>query len=122
MRTERGATCALEASIRKRRKPSPGVPTLDLPLSTPEFDEFPLVVSPVHVPWFDPGFGDEECADGQPFQCNGRPVGQRRPLRETLAFLSEGLGPAPHVVFVGLAFLWQRRLTIDIDAARMTIE
>jgi hypothetical protein len=122
MRTERGETCALEASVRKRRKPSPNVPTLDLPLSAPEYDEFPLVVSPVHVPWFEPGFGNEECADGQPFQCNGRPLGQRRPLRETLSFLSEGLGPAPHVVFVGLAFLWQRKLTIDVDAERMVIE
>ena len=64
MRSEKGATCALEASIRKKRKPSPGVPALDLPYSAVEYDEFPLVISPVRVPWFDPGFGNEECADG----------------------------------------------------------
>ena len=112
---------ALEASVRKRRKPSPGVPVVDLPLSAPEFDEFPLVVAPVHVPWFEPGFGNEECADGEPFQCNGRPVGRAKPLGEQLRFRALGLGPSPHVLFVGLAFLWQRKITIDVDDGRMTI-
>ena len=121
--TESGAgVVAIEASVRKRRKPSPGVPMLDLPLSAPEYDEFPLVVSPVRVPWFDPDFGQEECADGQPFQCNGKPVGQRRGLVETLRWRALGLGPAPHVIFVGLAFLWQRKLTIDVDEGRMRID
>ena len=121
MPTERGGTCAIEASIRRRRKPSPGVPTIELPIDAPEFDEFPLIVSPVRVPWFEPGFGDSECADGEQVQCNGRPVGAPKPLLETLRFRAEGLGPEPHVIFVGLAFLWPRKLTIDVDAGRMSI-
>lgn len=120
--TESGrGVCALEASVRKRRPSSPGIPTLNLPLDTPEYSEFPLVVSPIHVPWFDPGFGQEECADGQPFQCNGKPLGQRRSLTEELRFRGLGIGSAPHVIFVGLAFLWQRELTIDVDDGRMLI-
>ena len=31
-----------------------------------------------------------------------------------------GLGSAPHVIFVGLAFFWQRQLTIDVDDGRMS--
>ena len=31
-------------------------------------------------------------------------------------------GEAPLVLFVGLAFLWQRRITIDIDEQRLAIE
>ena len=48
---------------------------LDRPLvaiidtGTAEWDEFPLLVSPIHVPWFDDSFVDEQCADAQPFQC-----------------------------------------------------
>ena len=70
----------------------------------------------------DPGFGNEVCADGEPFQCNGKPVGRRRGLVETLRWRALGLGPAPHVIFVGLAFLWQRTLTIDVDEGRMTVD
>ena len=33
-----------------------------------------------------------------------------------------GKGGTPYVLFVGLAFLWQRQLTIDVDARRLTIE
>ena len=119
--TERGAPVALEASIKRRRKNAPPR-VAALPTNAEEFDEFPLIVSPVTVPWFDPGFGMEECADGEPFQCNGRPIGQKRSLVDDLRWRSLGLGPAPHVLFVGLAFLWQRRLTIDVDAMRMMIE
>lgn len=122
LRTERGALCALEASVRRRRKPAPGIPPPRVDLDAAEFDEFPLIVSPVHVPWFDPGFGEMECADGEPFQCNGLPLGRRRSLLEQLRTrLADGLGDAPHVIFVGLSFFWQRELTIDIDEGRMTI-
>ena len=34
----------------------------------------------------------------------------------------DGRGIRPYVIFVGLAFLWQRRLTIDVDARRLLIE
>ena len=120
--TPRGTLCALEASVKRRRPPAPAIPPppADLPLDAPEYSEFPLIISPVHVPWFDPGFGDEECADGQGFQCNGKPVGQRPGLADALKLRALGLGSAPHVIFVGLAFFWQRRLTIDVDDGRMS--
>ena len=119
LETEKGDTTVIEASVKRRRKPLPGVRPVDP--SAEEFDEFPLIVSPVHVPWFEPGFGDSECADGQPFQCNGRPVGRRQSVLEAWQLRRDGLGEAPHVLFVGLAFLWQRTITIDIVDGRMTI-
>lgn len=57
----------------------------------------------------------------EPFQCNGLPLGQRRSLLDTAKFRALGLGPAPHVIFVGMAFLWPRQLTIDVDERRMKI-
>ena len=86
-----------------------------------EFDEFPLIVSPVRVPWWDPNFGQLECADKSGLQCNGKPVGARPGMVDTLRQRLDGLGEAPYVLFVGLTFLWQRNLTIDVDAGRMTI-
>jgi len=126
LQTEKGALCALEASVRKRRPAARGIPppsARGIALDAREFDEFPLIVTPVRVPWFDADFGQQECADGEPYQCNGQPIGRRRSLLETLRVqLGDGLGEAPYVLFVGLAFYWQRLLTIDIDEGRMTIE
>lgn len=118
--TERGRVAVLEASVRRRRRPYPGVPKIEAPLSAEEYEEFPLVVSPVRVPWFEPGFG-EACADGEPFQCDGTPVGTRRSYLSTLLQRIDGLGEKPYVLFVGAAFLWPRQITIDIDASRMLI-
>jgi hypothetical protein len=114
--TERGGVCTLEASVRRRPKqPSAGMPDVSsaLPPDAPEYDEFPLVVSPTRVPWFEPGFGE---AEGYV---------RRRNVFEALSMQSDGLGPAdaqPHVLFVGMAFLWRRKLTIDVDARRLCIE
>lgn len=136
-----GAVVALEASVRKRRPPSPGVPPPPVPLTSEEYDEFPLIVSPVRVPWFAPGFArDSECGGSDPASTRfaqeeqgGGPgrlgrrgedevVSCRRTLAETLALFTDGLGPQPpHVLFVGLAFLWQRTVTIDVDSERMTV-
>ena len=119
--TERGGTCTLEASVRRRRKGEVLDPRLDP--SAAEFDEFPLVVSPATVPWFKPGFGaGQECADGQPVACDGTPINKKRSALSVWLARRDGLGVEPHVLFVGLAFLWRRQLTIDIDAARLTIE
>jgi hypothetical protein len=124
---------ALEASVRKRRPPSPGVPASPVPLSSEEYDEFPLVCTPVRVPWFAPGFArDSACGGNDPASTlfakeggqpeSGEAVSCRRTLAETRALFTDELGPrAPHVLFVGLAFLWQRTLTIDVDTERMTI-
>ena len=80
------------------------------------------IVAPVHVPWFDDDFAQQPCADGEQYQCSGEPVGRRRSLLAALRARGDGLGAAPHVLFVGLAFFWQRLITIDIDEGRMTIE
>ena len=131
--TERGSTVALEASIRKKRPPSPGVPPSPVPPSSEEYDEFPLVCTPVRVPWFAPGFArDSVCGGNDPASTqfakqggkpeDGEVISCRRTLAETRALFADDLGPrAPHVLFVGLAFLWQRTLTIDLDADRMVI-
>ena len=131
--TERGSTVALEASIRKKRPPSPGVPPSPVPPSSEEYDEFPLVCTPVRVPWFAPGFArDSVCGGNDPASTqfakqggkpeDGEVISCRRTLAETRALFADDLGPrAPHVLFVGLAFLWQRTLTIDLDAERMVI-
>ena len=71
--TEAGRTCNLVASVRRRKLATPRTPS-----SSEEFDEFPLIVSPIRVPWFDPGFGQMECADSSGLQCNGQ-RGHRRP-------------------------------------------
>ena len=121
----RGGVVALESSIRRRRPPAPGIPP-PRPPSSEEFDEFPLICTPVTVPWFAPGFArDSDCGglddgDGRRVQ---RPPTCRRTPAEALALLTDvELGPrAPHVLFVGLTFLWQRTLTIDVDDRRMTI-
>ena len=131
--TERGSTVALEASIRKKRPPSPGGPPSPVPPSSEEYDEFPLVCTPVRVPWFAPGFArDSVCGGNDPASTqfakqggkpeDGEVISCRRTLAETRALFADDLGPrAPHVLFVGLAFLWQRTLTIDLDADRMVI-
>ena len=118
--TERGSTVALEASIRKKRPPSPGVPPSPVPPSSEEYDEFPLVCTPVRVPWFAPGFArDSVCGGNDPASTqfakqggkpeDGEVISCRRTLAETRALFADDLGPrAPHVLFVGLAFLWQR--------------
>ena len=85
LQTERGSLCALEASVRRRRPLSPGIPVVDVDPSAVEFDEFPLIASPVPIRW------------------------------------GTGRGGTPYVLFVGLAFLWQRQLTIDVDAQRLSI-
>ena len=132
--TEQGSSVvALEASVRKRRPPSPGVPPSPVPLTAEEYNEFPLICTPVRVPWFAPGFArDSECGGNDPASTRfaqeggwpdrGEVVACRRTLAETRALFTDGLGPrAPHVLFVGLAFLWQRTLTIDVDTERMTV-
>ena len=103
--TESGGVATLEATIRRKRRTfaaNDAVPTDPPP---DDADEFPLIVSPVRVPWFDPTFGEPGLAEA---------ISRARESRR------DGLGRSPHVIFVGLAFLWRRPLTIDIDAGRMT--
>ena len=127
--TENGDSLTLSASVRRRQRKSSSKdggssqaqPERSIPIDAEEFDEFPLVVSPITVPWFDPGFGEQECADNSGLQCNGRPLGAPKPLIDRIKARADGLGDAPYVLFVGLAFLWKRTLTIDVDARRMTV-
>lgn len=118
--TEQGNLCAVEASVRRRRRSAPGIPPPRVGTDAPEFDEFPLIITPVHVPWFDPGFGEEECED-EHLQCRVGPISRRKSLLASWLARSDGLGDKPYVIFIGLAFLWQRELTIDIDSGRMRI-
>ena len=83
--TERGGVCVLEASVRRRRSAATGIPSVDVDLAAPEFDEFPLIVSPVPIRW------------------------------------GTGRAGTPFVLFVGLAFLWQRQITIDVDRLRLAV-
>ena len=57
LETEAGRTCALEASVRRKQRPSSDVPQVAVPADAPEIDAFPFVVSSVRVPWFEPDFG-----------------------------------------------------------------
>ncbi|EOD12406.1 hypothetical protein EMIHUDRAFT_213644 [Emiliania huxleyi CCMP1516] len=135
--TEQGRVCALEASVRRRQVPSRfgDVPLVDVPDGAPESDAFPLVVSPVDVPWFEQDFGQGDALEqrvqaeaarddalGDPYRaCQARV--QRAATRgaapgEPLSRL-DGLGERPHVLFVGLAFFWRRQLTIDVDDGRL---
>ena len=69
--------------------------------------EFPLVVTSVSVPWFEP-------------ETDYTSAKQRAAAARSRA---ERFGSDPvHVVFVGLAFLSRRVLTIDTDTLRMTAE
>jgi len=119
--TERGKTVTIESSVRRRRPPVVGVPPPRVPTDAEEYDEFALIVSPVRVPWWDPDFGQLECADKSGLQCNGKPIGVKPTIVDKFRQRLDGLGEAPYVLFVGLTFLWQRNLTIDVDEGRMTI-
>ena len=135
--TERGQVVSLTASSR-RRPP------------TSSKDEFPLVVTPVELPWFEPenvlmaqndildnnkqissskGDGATKIAGGHDSR---RSVRAQDNLRSTVTSTESseihagsdggpGIGDAPHVLFLGLAFLVPQTLTIDIDSKRMTI-
>ena len=122
--TEGGGSVTLDASVRRRRISESGVSGVgrrSIPRDAEEFDEFPLIVSPIRVPWcdpdfgklgvcdlpmislhlrtcacrFDPDFGSSECADGEPLQCNGRPLGAPPPLLDQWRRRTDGLGEAP---------------------------
>jgi len=135
--TERGQVVSLTASSR-RRPP------------TSSKDEFPLVVTPVELPWFEPenvlmaqndildnnkqilsskGDGATNIAGGHDSR---RSISAQDKFRSTVTSTESseihagsdggpGIGDAPHVLFLGLAFLVPQTLTIDIDSKRMTI-
>ena len=105
---EGGGLCTLRGSVKRGRNPA-------VDADAPEWDEFPLIVSRTAVPWFDPGFGRAECDDPETKACAA--IRARQPLGARL----DALGRAPHGIFVGMALLWQRRVTIDIDENRMKI-
>ena len=61
--------------------------------------EFPLVVTPQRLPWFDEDFFGKRGRGG-----------------------SDTWKTPPHVLFLGLSFLENRRLTIDVEARRIQVE
>ena len=79
-----------------------------------ERPEFPLIVTPCKIPWFDDDFR---------FGRRGARSTRATPDGEAgVAATRAALGERPHLLFVGLAFLSNTRLTIDVDAGRMTAE
>ena len=74
-----------------------------------------MIVAPVRLPWFDKGFGQKWGGANPPRQSLVERLQRKRDL------YPDGLGSDPHVLFVGLAFLWDRRITIDIDARRIRV-
>ena len=133
LETEAGRTCALEASVRRKQRPSSDVPQVAVPADAPEIDAFPFVVSSVRVPWFEPDFGKgdgsrleerEEMEARMDTGLDPYAACERRARRSDRRPPSRGApfpGQKPHVLFVGLAFLWRREVTIDVDARRLQI-
>jgi hypothetical protein len=111
--TENGRVCTLQASRRRAQKAPAGregelqasvVAALEGGRRADE-PPFPLIVTPVHLPWFD---------------------GKRRQRAKAAAREAAGEAAgepslAPHVLFLGLAFLCDTLLTVDCDADRMTV-
>ena len=65
------------------------------------------MVTPVAVPWF-----------SEDFRRKGAAAAAATAAEKNAA---QRLGHAPHLLFVGLAFLEGREVTIDTDSRRMTI-
>ena len=134
--TERGATFTLAAS---RRRPK-----------NKEAEDFPLIVTPVTIPWFDAGYRNSEYAVRR--ERAARQAGDWRDSKDAAAIardiaradidpaagrgnsacgleqavydacgLISSKGP-PHVLLLGLAFLQERHMTIDVDAGRMLLD
>ena len=135
--TERGQIESLTASSRRRP-------------ATSSKDEFPLVVTPVELPWFEAENvrrAHNDLSDNNNVELNGsggamtnvaeagsKQSGNRAQGGYRVNAVANGnegnyggsdggpgTGDAPHILFVGLAFLVPNTLTIDIDAKRMTI-
>jgi hypothetical protein len=110
--SERGEVQTLQAA----RRPAPlESQAVDAP---PVVDRFPLIVTPVHLNWFD-----------EPRRRTLGPLGL--PPAEAAAAsdlisppISTSISPSssPHVLFVGLAFLSERKLTIDIGQMRLRFD
>ena len=106
--SERGEVQTLQAA----RRPAPlESQAVDAP---PVVDRFPLIVTPVHLNWFD-----------EPRRRTLGPLGL--PPAEAAAapdLISPSISPSisPHVLFVGLAFLSERKLAIDIGQMRLRFD
>mmetsp|Transcript_32279 Transcript_32279/g.53351 ORF Transcript_32279/g.53351 Transcript_32279/m.53351 type:complete len:374 (+) Transcript_32279:34-1155(+) len=90
--TERGRITHLAAS---RRRPASKLA-----------EDFPLICTSVPLPWFESGYS----------YYKGNSVTRRKQGKVDVVH------EAPHVLFLGLAFLSSSRLTIDTDEARMVVE
>jgi len=104
--TERGRVVRFGAA--RRPKPPPVTLASTSTASSPPVDveEFPFIVTPVRLPWF----------EAQPS------AGSRSAESAARRAASRALGASPHVLFLGLAFMADMRLTIDTDAQRLSAE
>ena len=114
--TERGAVFTLSAS---RRRPK-----------NPDAEDFPLIVTPVSIPWFEEGYRNSEYSVRR--ERAARQTGDWRDSKDAAAIardinsardanLMSSKGP-PHVLLLGLAFLQERHMTIDVDTGRMLLD
>ena len=88
-----------------------------------EAEDFPLIVTPVSLPWFDHGYKYSEAAVRR--DRAERPRTKSTKLSRSRAAPTARLAPGnepPHVLLLGLSFLADRRLTIDVDQRRMLID
>lgn len=103
VRTERGKLVRFAASSR-RKEPT----VLTSVGGQPSYPDFPLIITPVALGWFSPQMDT---------------LHKRRASRRAgPAAVDSDLGREPHVLFLGLAFMEDLRLTIDTDAQRLAVE
>ena len=98
VRTERGKVVRFEAASRRRRSEEDDADV------APAVEYFPLIVTPVTLPWFD---------TERPWQ---------QPRKQRLRADADGeisTSQSPHVIILGLSFLSDMRLTIDADEGRL---
>ena len=117
--TEQGRRVKLDASTRPRvtRQGSGGT------TASSQQQVFPLVVTPVEVPWFEPGFKANPTRKKDSPSLLGVTKSSGTDADGGSARTTpRDLTQVPHVLFIGLAFLSEvPELTIDMDALRMTI-
>ena len=130
--TERGRVVRFGAARKPKAQPAALTSTASAGGGAPRgsagtAEPFPLIVTPVPLPWFEPevdtfyqrGKGKVAGAAGAAGAAAEAKAARKR-LRKRVP--SAELGSAPHVLFLGLAFMADMRLTIDTDAQRLSAE
>ena len=121
--TERGGICSLSASRRVPRAEEAAAEA-----GAPRVDRFPLIVTPVHLGWFDrPTRSSGAASSGRARPPSAAAAGRAPSAAGGASTEGQQRAPqspprAPHVLFVGLAFLSDTKVDIDCGTNRMRIE